>query len=181
MSFWADMQYCPKCGTPFATGGFEQTPHPTCAACGFVFWRNPAVAAGCIVEREGALLLARRGIEPYAGSWYVPSGFVDYDEDPADAAVRELREETGLIVRVTGLYDHRVWRDDPRKSGIMFFYRAAIVAGDAAPDDDVSALGWFLPDALPEPIIFAAHRAVITRWGRENVNTKGQDTKDTGD
>lgn len=167
MSFWAGMRYCPKCGTPFATGGFERTPYPTCAACGFVFWRNPALAAGCMVIEEGRLLLAKRGIAPFHGSWYVPSGFVDYGETPEDAAARELAEETGLTVRITGLYDVRTWSDDPRKDGVMFFYLAERIAGEAVAGDDAAAVGWFAPDALPEPISFAIHRAVIYRWSNE--------------
>src|SRR5206468_3547652 len=111
------MRYCPKCGTPFGAGGFEQTAYPTCGACGFVFYRGPSLASGCMVVEDGRLLLARRGIEPHHGSWYVPSGYVDYGETPEDAAVREMAEETELTVRLLGLYDVRAWHDDPRKHG----------------------------------------------------------------
>lgn len=167
MSFWAGMRYCPKCGARFATGGFERTPYPTCAACGFVFYRGPSLAAGCMVIEGGRLLLARRAIEPYEGTWYVPSGFVDYGETPEEAAVRELREETELTVRITGLYDMRTWHDDPRKDGVMLFYLAARVAGDAKAGDDAAAVDWFAPETLPEDIAFAVHRATIHRWRDE--------------
>lgn len=178
MSFWAGVRYCPKCGTPFATGGFEATREPTCAACGFVFYRGPALAAGCLVVKGGRLLLAQRGIEPYRASWYVPSGFVDYDEAPHEAAIRELREETGLTVRVTRLYDVRAWHDDPRKSGVILFYLAERVAGEAVAADDVCAVGWFAPHALPSPITFRAHAAVVARWVGEQEPTKSNVTTD---
>ncbi len=172
MSFWAEMRYCPKCGTPFATGGFEQTPYPTCAACGFVFYRGPALASGCLVVEDGRLLLARRGIEPFGGAWYVPSGFVDYGEDPVEAAVRELAEETALTVRILGLYDVLPWHDDPRKNGVMVFYRAERVAGEAKAGDDAMAVGWFAPDDLPEEIVFEVHRATVERWRREMIQAE---------
>ena len=167
MSFWAGMRFCPKCGTPFAAGGFEGSPHPTCAACGFIFFRGPALASGCLVVEGGRLLLARRAIEPASGSWYIPSGFVDYGETPEEAAVREVREETELSVRILGLYDARAWHDDPRKHGVLLLYRAEWIAGKATAGDDAREVGWFAPDALPEPITFAVHRAVIDRWRDE--------------
>ncbi|MDQ6603519.1 MAG: zf-TFIIB domain-containing protein, partial [Chloroflexota bacterium] len=61
MSFWAGTRYCPKCGAEFETGGFEATPFPTCAACGFVFFRGPSLASGCMIVEGGRLLLAMRG------------------------------------------------------------------------------------------------------------------------
>lgn len=164
MSFWAGMRFCPKCGTPFATGGFEETPFPTCMACGFIFYRGPALASGCMVIEGGRLLLAQRGIEPFGGSWYVPSGFVEYGETPEAAAIRELAEETELTVRIVGLYDVRAWSDDPRKHGVMLFYRAERVTGEAKAGDDAAAVDWFAPDKLPENIAFAVHRATIHRW-----------------
>lgn len=167
MSFWAEMRYCPKCGTVFATGGFEETMYPTCTACGFIFWRGPSLASGCMVVEDGRLLLARRGIEPHHGSWYVPSGFVDYGETPEDAAVRELLEETELTVRITRLYAVYAWHDDPRKHGVMLFYLAERVTGEAKAGDDAMEVGWFAPDEIPENITFAVHRQAVRRWQAE--------------
>jgi len=172
MTFWAGMRHCPKCGVPFATGGFEATPYPTCAACGFVFYRGPSLAAGCLVVVDGKLLLAQRGIEPYWESWYVPSGFVDYGEEPEAAALRELAEETGLIARILRLYAVQAWHDDPRKDGVMLFYLAERIAGDAAPNDDARAVGWFAPVALPSPISFQTHCAIIRRWAEEAMRDR---------
>jgi 8-oxo-dGTP diphosphatase len=169
VSFWAGMRYCPKCGTPFAAGGFERTTYPTCDRCGFVFYRGPSLASGCIVVEDGRLLLARRGIEPHYGSWYVPSGYVDYGETPEEAAVREMAEETELTVRILGLYDVRAWHDDPRKHGVLVLYAAERVAGEAKAGDDALEVGWFAPDALPEHVAFAVHRAIIDRW-RDEMN-----------
>jgi 8-oxo-dGTP diphosphatase len=57
---------------------------------------RPEVCVGAIAVDEGRLLLIRRGHGPAAGSWSVPGGRVEAGETLAEAAVRELAEETGL-------------------------------------------------------------------------------------
>ena len=58
--------------------------------------RRPEVSVGAIVVRDGRLLLVRRGRGAAVGKWSVPGGRVEWGETLAAAAVRELREETGL-------------------------------------------------------------------------------------
>ena len=60
------------------------------------------VAVGAIVRRGDDLLLVQRGRGTAVGRWSVPGGRVEFGEALADAVVREVREETGVLVRVTG-------------------------------------------------------------------------------
>ncbi len=55
----------------------------------------------------------------------------------------------------------------------MLFYRAERVAGEAKAGDDAREIGWFAPDALPENIAFAVHRAAIHRWRDEMIRSRG--------
>lgn len=73
----------------------------------------PRVGVGAIVLHEGRVLLVKRGRAPGLGLWSVPGGLVDLGESTADAACREVEEETGLKVRVAGLVGvlDRVTRD----------------------------------------------------------------------
>ena len=79
-------------------------------------WLNPALAADSAVRRGDEVLLIQRKYPPMAGSWAFPGGFVEQGENPIDAAVRELKEETGLdgtepkLLMVMGDADR-----DPRK------------------------------------------------------------------
>ena len=63
---------------------------------------------------DGCLLLIRRTHEPFGEQWNVPAGYVEIDEDPAHAVVREVYEETGLPVEIGRLVNVYFFNDDPR-------------------------------------------------------------------
>ena len=63
-------------------------------------YKNPAPTTNIIVEHENKILLLKRNTEPYLGKFALPGGFVDYDEQVEVAAVREVKEETGLDIEV---------------------------------------------------------------------------------
>jgi 8-oxo-dGTP diphosphatase len=65
--------------------------------------RAPEVAVGAIVVHDGCLLLVRRGRGARIGKWAPPGGRVEYGETLRDAVAREVREETGIAVRVGNL------------------------------------------------------------------------------
>ena len=66
----------------------------TCDECNG--WLNPALAVDAAVQRGEDVLLIQRKYPPMVGYWGLPGGFVERDEDPLDAVLRELKEETGL-------------------------------------------------------------------------------------
>src|SRR5215218_332231 len=88
--------YCINCGVPLELRVVEGRELEACPRCDFVLWRDPKVVTLVVVEdSDGAIVLGRRGIEPAYGAWCLPGGFVNDDEHPADAAVRECEEEIG--------------------------------------------------------------------------------------
>jgi 8-oxo-dGTP diphosphatase len=101
--------------------------------------KQPALAADCVVlDKSGRLLLIRRKNPPFQGQYALPGGFVEYGERMEEAALRELREETGItgkIVRLVGVYSRP--DRDPRGHCVSAVYLvdpggAAPVAGDDA-------------------------------------------------
>ena len=60
-------------------------------------------AAGVVCFRDGEVLLIRRATAPRIGEWSLPGGRLEQGEAPADAALRELTEETGVTARLLGL------------------------------------------------------------------------------
>jgi mutator protein MutT len=89
-------RHCPQCGQPAARPGAAPF---HCAGCGFLFYFNPAIAAGAVLlAPDDTMLLIRRAKDPHQGRLTVPGGFVDAGEVAEDALRREVREEVGLSV-----------------------------------------------------------------------------------
>ncbi len=83
--------YCIKCGSQLETRVIEGRELEACANDDFVLWRDPKVASAVVIEVDGGVVLGRRAIEPGYGLWCLPGGFVNDDEHPADAAMRDDR------------------------------------------------------------------------------------------
>jgi 8-oxo-dGTP diphosphatase len=104
-------------------------------------------------EARPRVLLIRRKREPFAGSWAMPGGFVDENERLADAARRELEEETGVkVADLEQLYTAGDPGRDPRGWTVSVAYLARINADEVKPvaADDAAEVGWFALDDLPQ-------------------------------
>lgn len=155
--------FCVNCGAPLETRIFEGRELEACPNDEFVLWRDPKVASAVVVEVDGGVVLGRRAIEPGYGLWCLPGGFVNDDEDPADAAVRECREEIGAAVEVTELIGVYHVPKTTAASIVGVAYRGRLAAGAAiAPGSEMLELGVFRLDELPE-LAFPSHREVLER------------------
>ena len=112
--------------------------------------------------RDGHLLLAQRAVEPFKGYWDIPGGFLEAGEDPQDGARRELLEETGLEIRITGLLG--IYIDSYGQDNYYTFnvcYIAEPLRGELRAMDDVAALKWFAMDELPTEFAFKHQNQVM--------------------
>ena len=130
---------------------------------------RPALTVDCVVfgfdEGELKVLLIQRDLEPFAGQWALPGGFVHVDESLENAALRELREETGLSdVFLEQLYTFGDVTRDPRERVVSVAYYALTPIGRQAlrADTDARSAAWFAASDLPslafdhDPIVATA-------------------------
>ena len=157
------IRYCSNCGALVEQREAYGRVRPVCPACGRIHFLDPKVAAAVLLEREGKILLVRRAVEPERGKWTLPAGFVEADEDPAEAARRECREETGLRVELLRLLDVIHGKEHSSGASIVIVYEAKIRGGEIQPSDDVDAVTFFELGALPT-LAFEATRVAIERW-----------------
>jgi 8-oxo-dGTP diphosphatase len=130
------------------------------------------LVAFALIERSVRVLLIRRGHEPFAGGWAIPGGFLGIDEPVEDAARRELREETGLVIpgpiEPIGFFAKP--GRDPRGRTISLAHAAVVRPGNAEirGGDDAAEAAW-LPLSAPLDLAFdhdeilAAAREWLTR------------------
>ena len=96
-------KFCSRCGTKLTAqmeGGRERA---ACQACGHMVFGRFSIGVGGLLRHKDGVLVIRRAANPGKGRWTLPGGYVEEDEPPHLAVVREVFEETGLKTVVTGL------------------------------------------------------------------------------
>ncbi len=97
----------------------------------------PIPAVGVVCLKGDAVLLIRRGQPPLKGDWSLPGGKLELGERLQDAALRELKEETGVEAQILGLIDvvDGLW---PSRHYVLIDYAARWIAGDPVASDDAA-------------------------------------------
>lgn len=155
------MGYCAQCGHALTERVVAGKRRPACPACGAVVFADPKLAVAALIEREGRMLLGRRSRHSASpGKWSFPAGYVDRGERVEDAAVREVREETGLDVRLDALLGLYSATGNPV---VLAVYVATPVGGTLTPADDLTELALYPFDAPPEPA-FPHDPQIVADW-----------------
>jgi ADP-ribose pyrophosphatase YjhB (NUDIX family) len=107
---------------------------------------TPLVGVGAVVVDEGRVLLIRRGTEPLKGHWSLPGGLLEVGESLTDGVIREVREETGLIVEPVALVElldgiHRE-AGRVRYHYVIADYLCCVVGGQLQATSDADAVRW---------------------------------------
>lgn len=117
--------------------------------------KQPALAADAVVfGHDGRLLLIKRKHPPFEGRYALPGGFVEYGETVEAAAIRELREETGLKAkscRLIGVYSDP--KRDPRRHTVSAAFLIDVAKGAPKAGDDAAAAE-FVADWRGEKLAF---------------------------
>ena len=123
------------------------------------FPQTPLVGVGAVVVHEGRVLLVRRGSEPLKGHWTLPGGVLEVGETLVEGVVREVREETGLLVEplelvelVDRIHHERIHPESGLEAGreagrvryhyVIADYLCRVTGGELRAASDADAVRW---------------------------------------
>jgi ADP-ribose pyrophosphatase YjhB (NUDIX family) len=156
-------RYCPACGRPVEARVLEEDHRPRLICPeGHVTWRNPRIVVGTLPVDGGRVHLARRAIEPAAGRWSYPGGFLELGEAAQEGARRETEEETELRVevgRIIGVYSR------PHAGVVTIIFEATVIGGRAEAAAETSEVRAFGPDEIPwDELAFSTVESALRDW-----------------
>jgi 8-oxo-dGTP diphosphatase len=122
----------------------------------------PVPAVGVVCLRGDEVLLIRRGKPPRLGEWSLPGGRIEPGERAVDAALRELREETGVTARITGLLDvvDGLFPEAGRHY-VLIDYAADWLSGEPVAGDDALEARFVALDQVETLIDWSETRRII--------------------
>lgn len=158
------MKFCTNCGDSLVLKEIEQKQRAYCPRCNRIHYEHLKVGAGAIIELDKKILLLQRTQAPFANCWNLPAGYVEVDESPIQAIIREVYEEVGLQVEVVDLADVYFFNDDPRGNGILVVYNCIIKNGILAESDEAATPTYFAGKDIPKTLAGGGHNQAIRAW-----------------
>ncbi len=155
--------FCQRCGGPTEERLNDGRQRPVCTVCDAVTYLDPKLAVAVVIDRDGAILLGKRAAWTRSpGLWSFPAGFVERGEVVEDAAIREVAEETGLVVTLGPVLDVFSTQGD---AVVLLVFPALSTIGEPVAGDDLTEIGWFSPNQLPA-LAFPHDPAILDAWER---------------
>jgi len=168
----AHLEFCSNCGNLNHRGQIDGNLRYHCTVCATIHYENPKPTATLICPKGEEILLVKRAVEPGKGLWGLPGGFIEMNETPQMAAVRELKEETGLtgvVEKFLGTSSHfNTIHGDVLLLGMLI--NVSDISGLQA-GDDADKAEWFPLKSLP-PLAFRSHTEIVNLY-LENLSFVG--------
>ncbi len=130
--------------------------------------KMPLLAVSAAVFRDGRVLIAKRGRPPLDGIWSLPGGLVEPGETLAEAAAREVFEETGVEAEILGVADivELIRRDGDgavERHYVIVSFAARRLSGEGETSEEAAEIAWLDPDALDGLAMTQGTPAVIAK------------------
>jgi 8-oxo-dGTP diphosphatase len=154
-------KFCAQCGQPVVPRVVEGRSRVVCSACAHVFYENPLpVAAAVVLNEQRQVLLVQRKREPHQRQWCLPMGFAEMGETIEAAALRELREETGVDGAVLRLLDADSVENSYYGDLLIVSFEIRKAGGAEKPGDDAADVRYFPIGQCP-PLAFASNAKAL--------------------
>ena len=157
-------KYCHWCGTILTVKKLNLVDKHYCNTCDKYIFEDPKLAVVVLVSNCSQLLLVKRAIEPALGKWSFPSGYVDKGESVESAALREVKEETGIDIKINfliGVYSSTL------RPLVLLAYGAEVLGGSIQSNHEVLVIGYFSPNTLPD-MPFPHDDEILIDWTSVN-------------
>ena len=171
---YQNVNFCIKCGNKIELQiDKEGKIRPQCVKCDWIFYKNPIPASACVILNDkNEVVIIKRKFEPNAGGWALPSGYVEIDQTPAECAIDEMKEETGLDGKVIVQLGYDTEFSPIYEKVISFGFLMKITGGELQAGDDAAEARYVSFDELPK-IAFPSHvkfiEIVNALYSKENV------------
>lgn len=114
---------------------------------------RPILAVSAAIIRDGKVLIVRRARPPASGVFTLPGGGVEAGETLRDAVVREIAEETGLVIEPVALAGHRevIVRDDAGRVSrhfVILAFASRWISGEPSLNDELAEAHWLPPEEI---------------------------------
>ena len=171
-------KFCPLCKNSLRRDKVDGRERSVCRKCGWIDYENPLPVAVCAaINDHGKILITKRNLEPGYNKWALPGGFVETDETPEKACLRELEEETGVkgeIDRLIGVY---VQKTKEYGSILIIGYVVNVLKERISLSDELKEAIFVNRKAIPY-IPFLSHRKMIEEAFRKTKSVKTKLKKD---
>ncbi|PCJ35769.1 MAG: NUDIX hydrolase [Cellvibrionales bacterium] len=158
-------RFCSQCGEPCVSEVVEGGIRSTCTACQAVQYKNPQPAIAVLIVDGDRFVLGKRISKSLGhGQWCLPCGYVEFYEDYLSAAVREVKEETTLDIRVQSIISVVTNYLSANIHSLVTVLLAEVIGGELQAADGMEEVAWFPYTRNFPEMAFEADTHIISRY-----------------
>ena len=156
-------KFCPLCKYYLRKKQVDGRKRLVCPECGWIHYENPLPVVVCVaIDKTDKILIVKRNLNPGINKWALPGGFVESNEAPEIACLRELEEETGIkgkIKRLIGVY---IQKTKEYGSILVMGYEVKVTKNFLSLNNELKDAKFFSKKDLPN-IPFLSHRKILEK------------------